>query len=136
MEGDLITIDSRRGKVRTKAKETKRVQPGLAFMAFHWGEAPANLLTNPAVDPLAKIPEFKVASAKVVLSALEKASEENEFFKALVDDPLRALESFDLTPRQKSALAEGDIEKIEAWVGPLDERLKTWLKSWSAQEKA
>ena len=135
-EGDLITINSRRGKVRTKAKETKRVQPGLAFMAFHWGDAPANLLTNPAVDPLAKIPEFKVASAKVILTALEKAAEENEFFQALVDDPLKALESYNLTPEQKYALAVGDMEKIEAWVGPLEERLKTWLKAWSAREKA
>jgi formate dehydrogenase alpha subunit len=64
VDGDTITLSSRRGKVLTKARQTERMRPGLAFMAFHWGDAPANLLTNPAVDPVAKIPEFKVSSTK------------------------------------------------------------------------
>ena len=64
VDGDTITLSSRRGKVLTKARQTERMRPGVAFMAFHWEDAPANLLTNPAVDPLAKIPEFKVSSIK------------------------------------------------------------------------
>jgi len=134
-EGDVITLSSRRGKVRTKAKETLRVVPGLAFMAFHWGDAPANMLTNPAVDPLAKIPEFKVSSAKAVLTVLEKAAEDNAFFAALAEDPMKAMSSFYLTSEQKAALASGDITAIEKWVGPLEERLKTWLMARLEMEK-
>jgi formate dehydrogenase alpha subunit len=63
-EGEVITVASRRGKVETKVRKTRRVGPGLAFMAFHWKEAPANMLTNAAFDPIAKIPEFKVSAVK------------------------------------------------------------------------
>lgn len=135
VEGDVITLSSRRGKVQTKAKETWRVPPGLAFMAFHWGDAPANVLTNPALDPLAKIPEFKVSSAKAILTVLEKAAKDNAFFAALAEDPMRALSSFDLTPEQRAALASGDIRAIEKWVGPLEERLKVWLKARLEMER-
>ena len=64
-EGDLLRVSSRRGEILTKVRKDRRVPSGLAFMAFHWREAPANVLTNPAVDPTAKIPEYKVASVKV-----------------------------------------------------------------------
>jgi len=134
-EGDLVTVSSRRGKVQTKAKETPRVAPGLVFMAFHWTDAPANVLTNPALDPMAKIPEFKVSSAKAILTVLEKAAEDNAFFAALAENPMQALSSFDLSPEQKAALASGDITAIEKWVGPLDDRLKTWLKARLEMER-
>jgi len=45
---------------------------GLAFMAFHWKESPANTLTNAALDPVAKIPEFKVSAVKAELEKPEK----------------------------------------------------------------
>jgi len=135
VEGDVITLSSRRGKVQTKAKETWRVAPGLAFMAFHWGDAPANLLTNSAMDPVAKIPEFKVSSAKAILTVLEKAAVDNVFFAALAENPMRALSSFDLTPEQLAALAAGDITAIEKWAGPLEERLKVWLKARLEMER-
>ena len=64
-EGDLLRVRSRRGEILTRARKDRRVPSGLAFMAFHWREAPANILTNPAVDPTAKIPEYKVASVKM-----------------------------------------------------------------------
>lgn len=64
-EGDLLRVRSRRGEILTKVRKDRRVPSGLAFMAFHWREAPANVLTNPAVDPTAKIPEYKVASVKM-----------------------------------------------------------------------
>jgi predicted molibdopterin-dependent oxidoreductase YjgC len=41
------------------------VEPGLIFTTFHFAEAAGNFLTNPALDPLAKIPEFKVCAVKV-----------------------------------------------------------------------
>ena len=63
--GDKIKVTSRRGEVITEAKVTHRVRKGLIFMPFHFKEAAANILTNPALDPIAKIPEFKVCAAKL-----------------------------------------------------------------------
>jgi formylmethanofuran dehydrogenase subunit D len=128
-EGDVISLSSRRGSVQTKVKKTQRVRPGQAFMAFHWREAPANRLTNPALDPQAKIPEFKVSSVKAILTVLERAAEDNRFLTALAENPAGVLASFDLTPEHRKALVDGDILSIEKWVGPLEERMQTWLKA-------
>ena len=133
-EGDLISLSSRRGKVQTKARRTDRVREGQAFMAFHWGDAPANRLTNPALDPQAKIPEFKVSSVKAILTALERAAEDNRFLAALADNRAGDIAVYDLTPEHRKALIDGDIESIEKWVGPLDERLRVWLKGRLTQE--
>ena len=133
-EGDLISLSSRRGEVQTKVRKTHRVSPGQAFMAFHWGEAPANRLTNPAFDPQAKIPEFKVSSVKAILTVLERAAEDNKFLTALAENPVGALSSYDLSPEHRKALISGDFEAIEKWVGPLDERIRVWLKSRLKQE--
>ena len=62
---DLIEIASRRGKVTAKTKVSKRLAKGVVFMAFHFREAAANILTNDALDPIAKIPEFKVCAIKI-----------------------------------------------------------------------
>ncbi len=64
-DGDKITIESRRGKVETVARVTERIQEGVVFMSFHFKESAANLLTNDALDPYAKIPEFKVCAIKI-----------------------------------------------------------------------
>jgi hypothetical protein len=103
-------------------------------MAFHWREAPANRLTNPALDPQAKIPEFKVASVKAMLTVLEMAAEDNRFLTALAENPVGVLASHDLTPEHRKALIEGDIASIEKWVGPLEERMRVWLKARLKQE--
>jgi predicted molibdopterin-dependent oxidoreductase YjgC len=63
--GDRVRVSSRRGEVITKAKITEAVPPGVVFMTFHFAESAANILTNPKLDPVAKIPEFKVAAVKV-----------------------------------------------------------------------
>ena len=68
-EGDEVNVTSRRGTVTLKTDVTDRVGKGLVFMAFHFLESNANILTNPAMDPIAKIPEFKVCAVK-----LEKAA--------------------------------------------------------------
>ena len=44
---------------------TDRVEPGLIFTTFHFAESAANFLTNPALDPQAKIPEYKVCAVRV-----------------------------------------------------------------------
>jgi predicted molibdopterin-dependent oxidoreductase YjgC len=62
---DRVRVTSRRGGVITKAKITETVPPGVVFMTFHFSESAANVLTNPKLDPVAKIPEFKVAAVKV-----------------------------------------------------------------------
>ncbi len=66
VDGEKVKVKTRRGEITVKAKVTDRVRPGLIFIPFHFEEAPANILTINAFDPVAKIPEFKVCSAKIV----------------------------------------------------------------------
>ena len=64
-DGQMIEVASRRGKVRVKAKVTDACPPGLVSMTFHFAESPTNVLTNDAIDPVAKIPETKVCAVKI-----------------------------------------------------------------------
>jgi anaerobic selenocysteine-containing dehydrogenase len=64
-EGDRIRITSRRGSIVTAAMITERVARGCIFAPFHFTEARANTLTNPVLDPVCKIPEFKVCAVKM-----------------------------------------------------------------------
>ncbi len=64
-DGELMKVASRRGEILAKAEVTDRVEPGLIFSTFHFAESAANFLTNPALDPQAKIPEFKVCAVKI-----------------------------------------------------------------------
>jgi len=63
--GESIEVITRRGKVTTPARVTCNIEKGWLFMPFHFREGPANMLTNDALDPTAKIPEFKVCAATV-----------------------------------------------------------------------
>jgi len=63
--GERVRIVSRRGQIEARAWITRRVPPGLVFVPFHFAEAAANVLTNPALDPTAKIPEYKVCAVRV-----------------------------------------------------------------------
>ncbi len=64
-DGKLIKVTSRRGEIVAKAEVTDRVEPGLIFSTFHFPESAANFLTNPSLDPVAKIPELKVCAVRV-----------------------------------------------------------------------
>jgi len=65
-EGDgLVQVSSRRGKVTVKAKATDHLPPGVVFMTFHFKEAAVNLLTLDVLDPIAKIPGYKVCAVKI-----------------------------------------------------------------------
>jgi formate dehydrogenase alpha subunit len=64
-EGDLLRVTSRRGTVVAAATLTPRSSVGTVFMTFHFAEAATNLLTSDAVDPTAKIPEYKVCAVSV-----------------------------------------------------------------------
>ena len=64
-DGEMVRVRSRRGETTAKAQVTERVPKGTVFMTFHFREAAANLLTNDALDPVAKIPELKVCAVRV-----------------------------------------------------------------------
>ena len=64
-DGELVLVQSRRGEIKIKALTTERVPEGVIFIPFHFAECAANILTNPAVDPVAKIPEFKTCAARI-----------------------------------------------------------------------
>jgi formate dehydrogenase major subunit len=64
-DGDWVVIASRRGSVSTRVKLTDATGRKTVFMPFHFLESRANILTNPAFDPIAKIPEFKVCAVKI-----------------------------------------------------------------------
>jgi formate dehydrogenase alpha subunit len=62
---ERVQVSSRRGEIKIKAKLSRKVDRGVIFIPFHFAETAANILTNPACDPVAKIPEFKVCAVKV-----------------------------------------------------------------------
>lgn len=66
-EGEHVVVQSRRGAIRIRAKLTEDMPQKVLFIPFHFGESPANALTNPALDPVAKIPEYKVAAVRVLV---------------------------------------------------------------------
>ena len=63
--GDMIRVETRRGAVELNSRQDDAIPDGMVFMPFAFAEAAANLLTNPALDPFGKIPEFKFCAAKV-----------------------------------------------------------------------
>ncbi|MHA1838838.1 MAG: molybdopterin oxidoreductase family protein, partial [Candidatus Ranarchaeia archaeon] len=64
-EGEYVKVSSRRGSIRAKAYITDRVDVDTVFIPFHFAEAAANMLTNPKLDPVAKIPELKVCAVNI-----------------------------------------------------------------------
>jgi formate dehydrogenase major subunit/formate dehydrogenase alpha subunit len=64
-DGEMMKVASRRGEIVAKAQVTDRVPAGLIFATFHYPDSAVNFLTNPALDPTAKIPEYKVCAVKV-----------------------------------------------------------------------
>ena len=64
-DDEVVRVVSRRGQIEIKAHLTSRVGRGVVFIPFHFAESAANVLTNAALDPVAKIPEFKVCAVRV-----------------------------------------------------------------------
>jgi formate dehydrogenase major subunit len=73
--GDFIHLETRRGAVEVKVRADRDVPQNMVFMPFCYAEAAANLLTNPALDPFGKIPEFKFCAARVTVAAAKVAAE-------------------------------------------------------------
>ncbi|MET9729531.1 molybdopterin oxidoreductase family protein [Streptomyces sp. NPDC006458] len=73
-EGDPVAVVSRRGRAVAPARITTAIRPDTVFMPFHWpGEGRANTLTNPALDPTSRMPEFKACAVR--LEAVARAGE-------------------------------------------------------------
>ncbi|MBI4296756.1 MAG: formate dehydrogenase subunit alpha [Chloroflexi bacterium] len=65
VDGEVVKVSSRRGEVRVRAKVTEASPAGVVSLSFHFAETPTNVLTSPALDPISKMPEFKVCAVKV-----------------------------------------------------------------------
>ena len=64
-DGQMVTVRSRRGAIRLAVKSSTAVTPGSVFVPFHFREAAANLLTNPVLDPYAKMAELKICAVRI-----------------------------------------------------------------------
>jgi formate dehydrogenase major subunit len=71
--GDVVTIASRRGHVRLQVRQDDGTPQGTVFIPFAYQEAAANLLTNSALDPFGKIPEFKFCAVRVEAARSQNA---------------------------------------------------------------
>jgi len=74
--GDFIRLETRRGAIVLKARADRDVPENMVFMPFCYAEAAANLLTNPALDPFGKIPEFKFCAVRVTRADARETAEE------------------------------------------------------------
>ena len=73
--GGFVRVTTRRGEVTLKARADRDVAEGMVFIPFCFAEAAANLLTNPQLDPMGKIPEFKFCACKVEQAEMLVAAE-------------------------------------------------------------
>ncbi len=73
--GDTVRVETRRGAIELMARVDGAIPEGLIFIPFCYAEAPANVLTNPQLDPFGKIPEFKYCAARVTGANATAAAE-------------------------------------------------------------
>jgi formate dehydrogenase major subunit len=73
--GEVIDVATRRGRIRLKVRLDRDVAEGMAFIPFAFAEAPANMLTNPQLDPMGKIPEFKYCACRIERLPVATAAE-------------------------------------------------------------
>jgi assimilatory nitrate reductase catalytic subunit len=75
-DGDMVTLATRRGEARFTVRVTTTIREDTVFVPFHWSDsASANRLTNPALDPISRMPEFKVCAVRVVTQPPRNAEE-------------------------------------------------------------
>ncbi len=63
--GEFVKVETRRGSITLQVRHDREVPEGMVFVPFCFTEAAANLLTNPELDPIGKIPEFKFCAARI-----------------------------------------------------------------------
>jgi formate dehydrogenase major subunit len=73
--GEHVRLTTKRGSIEIMAREDRAVAPDMVFVPFAYVEAAANILTNPAVDPYGKIPEFKFSAVRVEAASGTLAAE-------------------------------------------------------------
>lgn len=73
--GSPVRVSSRRGNVVLRARVTEKAAPGVVFVPFHYAEAAANTLTINALDPQAKIPEYKICAVKIEPATAEELAD-------------------------------------------------------------
>jgi len=64
-DGEAVKLSTRRGAITAKTRISLKAKTGTVFDPFHYAGRPANALTNPAIDPVSKIPEYKVCAVKI-----------------------------------------------------------------------
>jgi formate dehydrogenase major subunit len=74
---EKVRVVSRRGSIEIPSMVTEDIKPGVVFIPFHFKECAANLLTNGALDPVAKIPEYKACAIKIEKIKSEEGIEED-----------------------------------------------------------
>ena len=74
-------------------------------------------------------------SKEAVLAVLERAAADDKFIGQLTDDFTEAVKDYGLASQEHAALASGDVRWIEAHIGKLDDRLRTWLDCRLQQER-
>ena len=89
--GERVRVQTRRGEVTAKLRLDREVAEGMLFMPFCFAEAPANFLTNPQLDPIGKIPEFKFCAAKLTTAETKKESEKKSKQKSKEEDAQKAV---------------------------------------------
>jgi len=145
-DGEMVRVTSRRGNVAAKVRLTEVSPRGTVAMTFHFAESPTNELTNPAFDPVAKIPEYKVSAVRVskaepasqkeaMIAALQRASADSVFRAQVARDAAAALKEYGLNEEERAAIASGDVARIESITGRLDERLRVWFIAQQAAAK-
>ncbi len=83
---DIVRVVTRRGEITVPAQVVKSIRPDTVFIPYHWpGKKAANLVTNRALDPISKIPEFKVCACRV-----EKVSDAPKLAAAGQPIPLKS----------------------------------------------
>jgi assimilatory nitrate reductase catalytic subunit len=74
-ENDTVRLTTRRGTAVMKARLSTAIRMDTVFAPFHWGDAArVNLLTNPALDPVSKMPEFKVCAVRIEKVAEDRSA--------------------------------------------------------------
>ena len=73
--GGMLRLSTRRGSIEIMARADRAVALDMVFLPFAYVEAAANILTNPAIDPYGKIPEFKFSAVRVEKAAAPVAAE-------------------------------------------------------------
>ena len=71
----MIAVETRRGRIELAARMDPNLPAGMIFVPFCFTEAPANMLTNPALDPYGKIPELKFSAARLSMAESVEAAE-------------------------------------------------------------